>query len=456
MDITSPRSAPPSQKNHGFFKRNNKKSVEKEQKLFVYLICIYVITWYLQLGLRVEILGQIRFEFIIGFILSVCSIIKISGERKSTPLKTPTIFFFSVIIFYTIFTYDHQTSWNIFYQRVLKFSMLALFFTAFIRTEWALKMVIGAFLLAMLKLGQEGFTGWAGGGLVWQNQGVMRLHGSTPSYRHPNSFSGMAVGCLPFIYFLFPVVKKYWQKFALLTLLFFCLIIIIFTASRTGYVATGLLSAYAILKLKGKQKKVAIAFLFIGFPLIFSTIPSEYMERLQSIYTLEEAEGNSANARITILKDAAYIAASKPWGVGVAAFPKVRMEAFGRFQDTHNLYLELLTNLSIIGLIAFFILIKRIIDVNISIQRDLKDLDTYNSKFLTAISKAIVGFIMARLFLGLFGMDTYEIYWWFAIGLTASVYRTKVRLMDCQHQHKRPDTGHKSTNLSNPLIKRCR
>ena len=39
-----------------------------------------------------------------------------------------------------------------------------------------------------------------------------------------------------------------------------------------------------------------------------------------------------------------------------------------------------------------------------------------------AVSKSIEAFIWARLFLGLFGMDTYEIYWWFAIGITVAAY----------------------------------
>lgn len=408
----------------------------RESKLFVYLTAIYIITWYLQLGLRVDILGTIRFEFLLGLFLSITAVTKLMSERGATPLKTPVIFFYFIILFYTIFSYDHSASWDTFYQRVFKFSMLALFLSAFVRTEWALKIVVGAFLLAMLKMGQEGFVGWLGGGLVWQNQGVMRLHGSTPSYRHPNSFSGMAVGCLPFIYFLFPVVKKYWQKILLLILLGFSLTIIVFTASRTGYVATGLLVVYAIIKLKGKSKKIALITLFVGFPVIFSLAPSEYLDRLQSIYTLEEAEGSSANARITILKDALYIAITKPWGVGVSAFPTVRLDSFGRSQDTHNLYLELITNLSIVGFISFIWLIKKIIETNIITQNELRNIDRDDAKFVVAISKAIVGFVIARLFLGLFGMDTYEIYWWFAIGLTISVYRTKVFILGSCAPHK--------------------
>ena len=332
----------------------------KEQRLFVYLTCIYIFSWYLQIGLRVDFLGTIRFEFILGAFLSVCAAIKLLNEKKSTPLKGPVIFFFSVVAFYTAFSYDHAQSWNIFFNRVVKFSMLAAFIAAFVRTEWALKLIIGAFLLAMLKMGQEGFMGTLTGGMVWQNQGIPRLHGVTPLYRHPNSYSGMAVGCLPFIFYLYPIANR-WQKALLGLLLVFSITIIVFTGSRTGYVATALLGLYFW---REKLRLHKFKYTLIGLLVIlvaYLALPEAYVGRIQSIFTLEEAEGSSSDARIQIMKDAILVFLSNPWGVGVAAFPSVRIDMFGRFQDTHNLYLELLTNMSILGISAFFLFVRRII-----------------------------------------------------------------------------------------------
>lgn len=390
---------------------------KKENKIFVFLTCLFVITWYLQLGVRVGVLGSIRFEFIIGAILTFASISKLISEKSSTPLKGPILLFFSVIMLYTVLSYDHHKSWDIFYNRVLKFSMLALFFTAFIRSEWALKMVIMAFLLAMLKMGQEGFVGWITGSMIWQNQGIPRLHGVTGLYRHPNSFSGMAVGCLPFVFYFYPIANRWWEKAALLALLAFSLIIIVFTGSRTGYVATIFLAVYFWNEKirENKFKHIILGFFFIA--IAFISLPEEYKGRLYSIVTLEEAEGASSSTRIQILKDSISVFFSHPWGVGVGAFPSVRMEMFGRFQDTHNLYLELLTNLSILGVISFSLFIYTIIKCCKQIIR------TTPSPLLKSTANAVLAFIYARLFLGLFGMDTYEIYWWFAAGLIMAVMR---------------------------------
>lgn len=399
----------------------------KENKFLVILTCVFIVTWYLQLNGRIGLLGAIRFEFLLGTFLIVCAVVKLLNERvPSTPLLKPIVFFFSVVVFYTAFSYDHSQSWAIFYDRVLKFSMLALFFTAFIRTEWALKMAVGAFLVAMMKLGQESFVGWFTGSMVWENQGVPRLFGQPGGlYGHPNSLSGMAVGCLPFIYYLYPVVNKI-QKIALLGLLVCVIIIIIFTGSRTGYVATGLLIFYFWWQKKGTGK---LKFFLLGIlvaAITMSFLPSDYIGRFVSIFTLEDAEGASTDKRIQILEDAVAVFLSHPWGVGVSAFPSVRMEMFGRLQDTHNLYLELLTNMSVLGLIAFGYFVAVIVRTNRRTEAQIKASTAFSddsARFLIALARAVVAFIFARLFLGLFGMDTYEIYWWFAAGITMSLWR---------------------------------
>jgi O-antigen ligase len=400
-------------------KNNTAISYRNKSNLFVYLTCLFIITWYLQLGSRIGLLGAIRFEFILGAFLSICAFL--NYPSGSSPLRGPVVLFFGVLSLYTCFSYDFLFSWDIFFNRVVKFSMLALFFSVFIRTPWALKMAIGAFLLAMMKLNLEGFIGWVTGSMVWENQGILRLHGSVPIYMHPNSFSGMAVGCLPFVYYLYPTVSRVWKWF-LLALFLFCSVVIIFTGSRTGYVATAGLGVVFFLKSQGKDRWRYLLLAVLVCIGVVILAPKAYVERFDSIFTQQDKEGASTATRIEIIKDAAKIYLSNPLGVGVGAFPLVRKQMFGRTQDTHNMYLELLTNLGPLGLIAFFVLIRRIFTVNIEVQKRIDSIEFDDKAILLAISKAIVAFVYARLFLGLFGMDTYEIYWWFAAGVTISLW----------------------------------
>lgn len=403
--------------------------------------CGYTITWYLQVGYRVSMLGEIRFEFIYAAFLILLAFFTTDKLNLDCPVIKGIQLLFLVMIIQIPFSHDFEISWNIFIDRVIKFSFMAVFIVCYVRSPKQLLLFIGAFLLACMKMGQEGMIGQITGNMVWENQGVLRLHGSTPLYTHPNSFSGMAIGTLPFVIYIFPIANKFFKTLLLLQLVF-ALNIVLYTGSRTGYVA--FLGFLFLFSLKSKKKMKIFILLLVIAAIIVPRIEEQYIQRFTTIFTGEEIEGASMDARRQILEDAIKIFTEYPFGVGVAAFPTVRMRTFGRSQDTHNLYLEVATNLGIQGLIVFFYFTYLLMTCLTNIQKQIirqkekinKDYDSLVSKnglnevekhlndlnLIENISKAVYFFIAVRLFLGLFGMDLYEIYWWFSSGLTVSLF----------------------------------
>lgn len=398
-------------------------------KTLLLIFCGYVITWYLQIGYRVPVLGIIRFEFIYAAILTLLAFFCTPRIDIKCSLLKYILIYFLVIIMQIPFSYDIETSLNIFADRFVKFAFMTFFIVAFVRSPTQLKYFIGAFLLACLKMGEEGFVGIITGGLIWENQGIIRLHGSTPIYEHPNSFAGMALGTLPFVYYLLPLSDKY-IKLMLMLVCFFSMVVIIYTGSRTGYVGIITFLLYIIYK-SDKKIKCMIGILIVTISVML-IVPNDYVERLSSIYTQNDKEGRSIEVRKEIIKDAWHIFLDHPLGVGLGAFPKIRMEKYGRIQDTHNLYLEIATNIGIQGLVAFTLLIYSLINTlkkianyannKLVIYDKCNYVVNIDLKYVEAVANATIGFIIVRLSLGLFGMDLYEIYWWFAIGITLSLY----------------------------------
>lgn len=403
----------------------------------ILLFCGYVLIWYLQIGYRFPFLGKIRFEFIYAAILTVIALFTSGFAGLKSPLLKYLILFFLCFLIAIPFSCDIDTSWIVFVNRVVKFSFMALFIVIFVKSPGNLKYFIAAFMLACLKMGQEGFIGNITDNLIWQNQGIMRLHGSTPIYEHPNSFSGMALGTLPFIYYLMPISPR-WLKAILAIQLAFAVNIILFSGSRTGYIAFLCFVFFVFLKSESKKKFLLYftVIVIIAFPLI----PIDYTQRFHTVFTGHDREGHSIELRREIIRDAWRIFLDHPLGVGISAFPAVREATFGRTQDTHNLYLEVATNLGVQGFVIFMLLIAKMLkqlnslikseseqiyalesalseDNKISILTHLRDL-----KLMQAVSLAVIMFIIIRLALGLFGMDLYEIYWWFSLGLTISLY----------------------------------
>jgi hypothetical protein len=199
---------------------------------------LYVVYWYLQGGYRFPALGSIRFEFVLGGLLSLIAVIKILQNRDNifpAPAKW-ALAFVGLMAVMTIFSIDPTYSRSIFVDRVIKLLMMGIFIYAFVVSPLTLRWFLFSWLFAFAKMAQEGVVGWIFGGLVWENQGTMRLHGSTPNYAHPNSFSGTQLSTLPFLYFLFPLAPRLLQL-AMGAQIFAALLIIITTGSRTGYVA---------------------------------------------------------------------------------------------------------------------------------------------------------------------------------------------------------------------------
>jgi len=406
----------------------------QESLLVILLFCGYVIIWYLQLGGRIESLGKIRFEFLYATFLSLVAILFSKKVDLKSPLLPYIIIYFLALIIQIPFSQDFNTSWNVFLNRIVKFAFLSGFIIVFVKSPRDLKFFLGAFLLACGKMGEEGFLGTITGSLMWENQGIMRLHGVTSLYRDPNSFTGMALGTLPFVWYLWPISKSYW-KICLGVLGLFSVNIILHTGSRTGYV--GFLTFLLFVLIQSEHRKKLVAGLIVTTILISPYIPRQYIERFQSTYTLKEKEGHSAETRIQILKDAWKIFVQHPFGVGVAAFPAVREKTFGRIQDTHNLYLQVATNLGIQGFIVFFLFVFKMLKMlrqlylsfssQINRLNSIQKKDSYtqnhieNLRLMEATTRAVFLFVLVRLTLGFFGMDLYEIYWWFAFGLTISL-----------------------------------
>jgi O-antigen ligase len=395
-----------------------------------YLAGMFIFAHYLELSLRMPVLEAIRFHFLFGAILTAVSLPKVFKNRLSDPRSKALLrtTYFMVFIFgiYTVFSMDRSLSVTVYFDRFIKFAMIPIFIYAATEKVDDLRIIILIAVLAWLKMGLEGFLGWLTGSLVWENQGIPRLHGASPAVGHPNSFSGFGVGCLPFCVYLIPAVKNRLAKALLLVLLIFSILIIINTGSRTGYVGVLVGAIFYFYKIRVNFFKKIMLVLFLAVATA-SFLPPVYQERFESIFTGEEKEGHSSERRKEIIDDAIEVVKEYPLGIGVAAFPTVRMEMFGRSQNTHNLYLEILTNTGPLGLVIFLLFLKRLVGVNLANIRAAASLSNagtptdWELAFLTQLAKATIGFVVVRLVLGLFGMDMYEIYWWFALGLTLAI-----------------------------------
>ncbi|MCH2159023.1 MAG: O-antigen ligase family protein [Oleiphilaceae bacterium] len=387
----------------------------------------YLFFFYMQASLRWPAFEAIRFHFLFGAFLALISIVKILKKKKfvskldakdplivsALQLKKASYWLLAIMCVYTVFSYAPDVSADVFVDRVFKYALVAFFVYVAVETLDDLKVIILGVFLAWLKVASEGFLGWIDGSMMWESQGFQRLHGSSAFVGHPNSFSLFALGCLALSMGFYKSESLVLDKIALGLLAIFSLVIIIFTGSRSGYVALFFVTTVLFFRAGHSKFKIVVLSLFLLLA-ILPFIPVEYYERFESIFTGQEAEGNSSGTRLIIMDDAVNIFFAYPFGVGVEAFSAVRMDMFGRVQNIHMLYLEILTNLGPFGLIVFMLFAYRLLSLA---KLGVKEADKLDSTFLSGLCKFVYIFILFRLVFGLFAMDLYEVHWWLCLGL---------------------------------------
>ncbi|WP_321371089.1 O-antigen ligase family protein [uncultured Desulfuromusa sp.] len=411
------------------------------------LFNFYVFIWWLEIGKRVTVFETIRIEFVIGLVLSVIGLYQYLSKPKKNLNHDKdlvgSIFIFIIILFLSLpLAADFDVAWDAFFNKIIKYSLMCFFITQFVVSPKTLRYFSLASFLAFFKVGQEAMFGKITGSMVWQNQGIPRLHGAPGTmFGHPNSLSGKTLSFLPFLWFLWPLINSKWIKILIFIQIIFTLNIILYTGSRTGYLTfiMFLLILFYISKNKGKMAALIIIFGLVSF----SFIPTHYKERFASSFSGHEAAGRSKEARKQLFLDSLTVFVENPLGVGGYCFPVVQRKNDRRAQETHNLYTQLLAETGIQGFIAFmyliFTLIKKINELRIgfrqnidkfllckgaNIEKSFSDLVSEElkiSRLGLAMADALYTVLLVRLVLGIFGHDLFEIYWWIICGVTVSL-----------------------------------
>jgi len=152
---------------------------------------------------------------------------------------------------------------------------------------------------------------------------------------------------------LYSFVKSKAVKLAIVGFVVSCVYCLLFAFSRGGYM--GFLAGLLFLGLVRERKHlVLIAVLLISWQTL---VPVAVTERIFMTYENGQID-NSAGERLTMWEDAVTLIPQRPiFGTGFDTY-----EFMGRveeFRDTHNLYLKILVETGVLGLLLFLALIGK-------------------------------------------------------------------------------------------------
>ena len=275
-------------------------------------------------------------------------------------------------------------------------------------------------------------------------QGIERAEGLAGT--DPNTLAVSIMLALPFMLFAVFWVKNNFLKIVPIVFLAAGIFTIAITGSRAGVI--GLVTvAFTVWLISKKKMITAVAAILILIASWFA-LPPQYQQRYASIFN--EERDPSSEGRIDAWKAGWGMFKSNPiTGIGVDCFPLAY--ATGNYSDTrallrpHNMYIQIISEIGLVGLIAFGALLWYVIASNFRLRRRLKEAGKNDHLFMW-ISYAITCSIAALFVTSVFGHSLFRAHWYVCAALTAV-------MMTLTDQMLNPKSTERPSSLSipNPL-----
>jgi probable O-glycosylation ligase (exosortase A-associated) len=174
-----------------------------------------------------------------------------------------------------------------------------------------------------------------------------------------NDFSLLMNMMLPFGFFLFMYERNNFKKILYLGSSLLEVISVVASSSRGGFV--GLVAVFTVLWLLSPRKIASLLLVGVLVGVLYYSANEKYWDRMSTIQNTQEG---TAKLRIDSWKAAWEMFKDKPLGVGggnfPVQFPEYQGEAFSRGmygREAHSLWFTLLSELGIIGVIIYTVLL---------------------------------------------------------------------------------------------------
>ena len=186
--------------------------------------------------------------------------------------------------------------------------------------------------------------------------------------------------------------KRLWQL-GYVALAIVSAICLMFTFSRGGYLA--LLFGWLFLGLVKQRKLLVLLALFVG--MWTSLVPPAVQQRVLMTYDQTSGElDHSAATRVNLWHEAMQVFDTNPL-VGVGFDTYAYTEHLSNYKDTHNIYVKVLVETGILGLLIFLWLLAKTFVTSYGLFRKARD------PFLASLGLGLAGWVVSSFVANCFG-----------------------------------------------------
>ena len=389
---------------------------------------------FVQPGDMIPALAPLRLELVYG-ILMFLILIRSKGKEIKKILRTDkivqaTLLLEAVVVFTIPFAIWKGGAFES-ATELAKMIMLQLLMTFFIDSQDRLRSIMWLMIGFLMWFAGSALTSYLNGDFYEVN-GVQRAQGMNSMVGGPNQLAGLLIAFLPFVVCLVRCTDKFWARMLLVACGVLSLVMLMMTGARIAFIALIVMVLWYIIKSKRKVLTMT-ASLVVALAIWFS-LPEQYRQRYLTVKQYAEGgELDDSNKLRLAIWDAGWrMFMDHPIiGVGAGQFPTAYGMVYsgnqhGAWMQPHNLFLQIPSELGIVGIIAFGNLLFQIIKANRFVlrQKDVAGAEI-NYRFASACSFMFIGVFM----ISTVSHTLYRPYWYLLAGLVSSNLAVTVGLL---------------------------
>jgi putative inorganic carbon (hco3(-)) transporter len=389
------------------------------------LYIIYILSFFLHLPERIPVLGSIRFDLVILALATVSIFNSRDQKEKSITNETDRMLYilFAYLAVSLPFVEWPGSVLNTGIQNIMKVLPFYFFTTMTVNSEKRLRIflivLIGCQTFRVLEPLYLHLTTGYWGDMAFMGEGefIDRLAGSPYDPINPNGLAYVIVFLLPF-YISFASYSIFHKALSLIMLPVFGYTLIL-TGSRSGFFVA-LIIAVAVILRSRKKILVAACVAVMGIALL-GNLNLMQQDRYLSIYRNDVRGAGTARGRLEGLMNDINVALTKPLvGHGLGTSHEANFNVSGSTVRSHNLYIEVMQEIGLIGLVIFILYIKESIQAYFTATKIAKAL---GDRFMISLTGALGIWLLANLVFSMasYGLSGYS--WYLFGGLTVVLNR---------------------------------
>lgn len=399
-----------------------------------FLFLLFTVSYFLHLTSRIPALGFARFDLILMALIGLVIFLSRPGARADHERFNTTnrlLWLIGMILLSLPLVEWPGSVIRFGLENYAKAAAFFFFMVALVDTEKKLKEFMWVFILcqtfrviepAYLHI-TTGYWGNRAYSMVGGTQSVLnRLSGAPHDVVNANQLAWLIVSMIPFIFYLGWRRSTVLKLAALATAPIF-LNVLLLTGSRSGLLSLAAVVIAMILLEKNKFRGLVIGGVLIATlgMLIAGELSSDLKVRYLSTFDRNLTGGDTAQGRIKGIEQDLPTILNRPFfGHGLGTSKEVSANFLeGRAQPAHNLYVEILQELGVVGFILFMLYIKEIVSSLSQAKRMLTESSNDHS-WLGGLITATQAWIVMDLFYSLscFGLSSWE---WYLFGGISTV-----------------------------------